>query len=193
MSGYELKKCPICLELFVGSSNPIRRHVTHDYGMDNPHKLITAALGILSLLLVSVLFFMRVNKVSPLPWGWFGSINTTANGALDGFDPVALNRGEGLKKGDPILWIQWEQARWTFVSKKNRAAFEEAPDRFAPRFGGFCAFAVSKGFTAQAKPSAWLVQDEKLYLFADDGIKQKWLAEMPNGILQQAEGKWAKR
>ena len=38
------------------------------------------------------------------------------------------------------------------------------PERYATQFGGYCAFAVSHGSTADAAPTVWTIVDGKLYL-----------------------------
>ena len=64
------------------------------------------------------------------------------------------------------------------------------PKKYAPQLGGYCALAVSKGFTAQIDPNSWHIEDGKLYLFNDDNVKSDWLAELDNGVVKQCEVNW---
>ena len=50
---------------------------------------------------------------------------------------------------------EWKGAAWSFASAENRAAFAADPEKYAPRYGGYCAWAVSQGYTASIDPDAW--------------------------------------
>ena len=67
------------------------------------------------------------------------------------------------------------------------------PARYAPRYGGFCATAVSAGFTADVKPEQWQVHDGKLYLFADADPKEDWIAARDDGVIDRGDENWASR
>ena len=67
--------------------------------------------------------------------------------------------------------------------------FKSDPDKYAPQYGGYCTFAVGKGFSADSDPNAFEIIDDKLYLCADPDIKDEWLKEGPEGI-KRAEEKW---
>ena len=79
------------------------------------------------------------------------------------------------------------------AQKKNLAAFTASPEKYAPQFGGFCSFAISKGFTASIDPEAYVVRDGQLYLFNSDSIRQTWLSEVDGGVIEAAQTKWATR
>ena len=72
-------------------------------------------------------------------------------------------------------------------------AFAADPEAYAPQFGGFCSFAVSKGFTADISPDAWHVEDGKLYVFADKNVRDDWVATLGEGSLEASTAKWATR
>ena len=65
--------------------------------------------------------------------------------------------------------------------------FEESPTKFAPQFGGYCAFAVSKGFTANTDPNAFEFINDKLYLFADIEMKANWLEQLKENKTKSEE------
>ena len=93
------------------------------------------------------------------------SINKTSDGvALKDFDPVAyFTEGQPIK-GKKDFTYQWMGAKWYFSSAANRDRFIEKPRQYAPQYGGYCAYAVSKGHTADISPKAWKIVDGKLYL-----------------------------
>jgi YHS domain-containing protein len=137
--------------------------------------------------------FATVKKVSPVSWGWWGTTNTSSGLALKGYDPVAYFDSGAPVEGDPEFTAEWADAMWQFASAEHRERFVANPEQYAPQFGGFCAFAVSKGFTADVSPDAWYVEDGKLYVFADQKVRDQWVAGLPDGTLDQSGSNWAER
>ena len=87
----------------------------------------------------------------------------------------------------------WGGAHWLFASAERKAAFDADPEQYAPQFGGFCAYAASKGFTATVDPTAYRVEAGKLYLFNDASMRDKWVTELPDGVIDKARGNWGRR
>ena len=129
---------------------------------------------------------------------WFGinqpesvkKINTTAeNIAVRGFDTVAYFTEQTAVPGNSQYAFIWNGAKWYFSSADNMEKFKAAPETYAPQFGGFCSFAVSKGYTADADPQAWKVVDGKLYLNYNQKVKEMWEAEQEKRI-KDGEKNW---
>ncbi|SLN40918.1 hypothetical protein ROA7023_01608 [Roseisalinus antarcticus] len=76
----------------------------------------------------------------------------------------------------------WRGAEWRFASAQARTAFEMAPERLAPAFGGYCAYAASRGYLAPTIPEAWTVHDGRLYLNASLRARELWLQDIPGNI-----------
>jgi len=91
------------------------------------------------------------------------------NVAIQGYDPVAYFTESRPVKGDPAIEEEWQGARWQFASTENRALFTEDPDRYAPRYGGFCAGGMSLGRKAPIDPESWVIVDGKLFLGGSSG------------------------
>jgi YHS domain-containing protein len=91
-------------------------------------------------------------------------------GAIAGTDVVAyfdLKPGDDAIKGSDKFTHQWQGATWKFSSEYNKQKFALNPERYAPQYGGYCAFAVGsgkKGFTTSIRPDSWTIIDKKLYL-----------------------------
>jgi hypothetical protein len=85
-------------------------------------------------------------------------------------------------KGSPQFEHQWNGVRWRFASAAHREAFAASPERFAPQYGGYCAFAVSRNQIAPTDPEAWKVVDGKLYLNYDKRVRALWEKELPEAI-----------
>ena len=152
-------------------------------------KLLIAGIVLIAL----VATFATVKRVSPLSWGIWGTTNTTEGVALHGMDTVTYFAVAGPEEGSSEFSFAWADAEWHFVSAENRDMFAADPERYAPQFGGFCAFAASKGFTAQPAPEAWHIEDQHLYLFADEDVRDEWVAGLPDGSLTRSQDNWAKR
>lgn len=117
-------------------------------------------------------------------------VNTTGKGvALKGYDPVAYFNEGGPTKGSPNFTHQWMGAEWHFASAENRDQFSADPERYAPQYGGYCAYAVSEGHTANINPEAWKIVDGKLYLNYSKGVQKKWEKDQA-GRIQAADENW---
>jgi YHS domain-containing protein len=147
----------------------------------------------LAAVLVLLGTILIIKKVSPLGWGWWGEYNTSSGIALKGYDPVAYLSDSKPVKGSSEYAYDWRGATWQFASAENRDRFASDPETFAPQFGGFCSFAVSKGFTADVSSDAWHIEEGRLYLFADQNFRDKWVAGLGEGSLQQSSAKWKSR
>ena len=75
------------------------------------------------------------------------------------------------------------------ASAEHRELFAADPDKYAPRFGGFCAMGMSLGKQAQADPEAWAIVDDKLYLTFSQPALAKFTVDTPTHI-SKAETEW---
>ncbi|OYU14489.1 MAG: YHS domain protein [Alphaproteobacteria bacterium PA4] len=111
--------------------------------------------------------------------GWQGA--DANEPAISGYDPVSYASGKPLP-GDPAIAHVWQGISWRFASAANRAAFIADPARYAPQFGGHCAWAASDGRLAKPDPTIWHIVDGKLYLNCSPAADAKWLADVPGNI-----------
>lgn len=109
--------------------------------------------------------------------------------AIDGTDPVAYFTEGRPVEGEAKFTHEWNGATWRFASASNRDRFVADPERYAPQFGGYCAWAVSQGYTASTDPDAWKIVDGKLYLNYNKSIQARWERDIP-GHIAAAEGNW---
>lgn len=110
--------------------------------------------------------------------------------AIRGTDPVAFfNEGRPVV-GEASLGADWNGARWHFASARNRDAFLATPERFAPQYGGFCAWAVAaRGKLYSTQPQNWSIVEGKLYLNFNDDVQHRWEADIP-GFIAEADRRW---
>lgn len=111
--------------------------------------------------------------------------------ALSGHDAVAYLREERAVKGSADHAVMWKGAVWRFASEDHRAAFEMHPRAYAPQYGGYCAWSVSRGQIASADPEAFVVHDGKLYLTHSHGVRSIWAGD-PARFIASADANWPK-
>ncbi len=114
---------------------------------------------------------------------------TSDNIAINGYDPVAYFTQEDAVEGSVEFFVEWNGATWHFASEQNRDMFEAEPEKYAPKYGGYCAFAVSQGAFASTDPKAWTIVDERLYLNFSLRIRDRWRKDMEKYIAQ-ADNNW---
>jgi len=119
-------------------------------------------------------------------------VNTDRSGvALKGYDAVAYFKQNKPVKGLAQFSHSWMGATWRFLNAENRDLFAANPQQYAPQFGGYCAWAVSQGYTADIDPDAWKIVDGKLYLNYSKSVQKKWERDLATRI-EQANKNWPK-
>ena len=109
--------------------------------------------------------------------------------ALKGFDPVAYFREGKPIGGSANFTYEWGKAKWRFSSQENRDLFAQNPEKYAPQYGGFCAWAVSEGYTAPIDPHAWKIVNGKLYLNFNRNIQRRWERDI-SGHITKGDRNW---
>jgi YHS domain-containing protein len=111
--------------------------------------------------------------------------------AVGGYDPVAYFTESKPVKGKPELSLEHEGAQWHFASEANREAFKKEPAKYAPQYGGYCAWAVSQGYTAKGDPDAWTIHNGKLYINYNRSVRSSW-AKAIDANITKGDGNWPK-
>jgi len=137
------------------------------------------------LLLIIVLSPLPALAVDPVYTGWFSSV------AIKGYDPVAYFTENRPVKGSDKLSYSWNGADWHFSSEDNLEKFKSDPEKYAPQYGGYCAYAVSQGETAPIEPDQFTLVNGKLYLNYNKSINEKWLKDK-GSYIEQADKEWPK-
>ncbi|MCH4894852.1 YHS domain-containing protein [Sphingomonas sp. SFZ2018-12] len=113
------------------------------------------------------------------------------NVAVSGYDPVAYFTAGKPVKGDAKFKTSYKGAEFRFASAENLAKFKANPAAYAPQYGGYCAWAVSQGYTASGDPKVWKVVNGKLYLNYNAEVGERWSKNIP-GHIKAADGNWPK-
>lgn len=138
----------------------------------------------LLLVVVQIVFTASAFAKDPIYTGIF------SNRALDGYDTVAYFTQGKPVEGSSKFKLSYKGADWYFSNQQNLDKFKAEPEKFAPQFGGYCAWAVAeKNDFAPGDPEQWNVVDGKLYLNYNKSIKNKWLKDVP-GFIARANKNW---
>lgn len=109
--------------------------------------------------------------------------------AIHGYDPVAYFTEGKPVEGKAEFTHSYEGTEWRFASAANRDAFAADPARYAPQYGGYCAWAVSQGYTASTDPDAWHIEAGKLYLNYSMSVQRDWAQDIP-GHIAKGDANW---
>jgi YHS domain-containing protein len=128
-----------------------------------------------------------------LPAAAGGVVNASSftGTAIEGVDPVAYFTQGKPVEGRSAFSHDWMDATWYFASAENRDQFAADPEKYAPQYGGYCAWAVAQGYTAKIDPEAWKIVDGKLYLNYSKDVQAQWAHDIP-GNITKGDANWPK-
>lgn len=117
-------------------------------------------------------------------------VNASENDlAIHGYDPVSYFTKGRPTKGSSKYTATYKGAIFQFASESNRDSFKKDPEQYAPQFGGFCAMGVALNRKLDVDPTAWHIEDNKLYLNLNKDVQKKWMEDVP-GNLDTAFRNW---
>lgn len=109
--------------------------------------------------------------------------------AIGGYDTVAFFNDGHATQGHAEFAVMWKGAIWQFVSKDHQSSFEANPRAYAPRFGGYCAYAVSQGYLMSGNPESWQIVEGELFLLYSRNVHQIWQRQSAE-LITQARSNW---
>lgn len=118
-----------------------------------------------------------------------GTVNEVNGLAIYGYDPVAYFTEGKAVDGSPAYVATHEGATFEFASAANRDRFAADPGRYAPQYGGYCAYGTSAGYKAGIDPRAFTIVNDRLYLNYNLDVRQEWSKDVP-GHIAKADGNW---
>lgn len=117
------------------------------------------------------------------------AVFVTGGIAINGYDAVAYFKESKAVKGISGFSYNWNNATWYFSSKENLANFKTAPEKFAPQYGGYCAYGTSEGHKAPTEADAWTIVNNKLYFNYNKDVKALWLKDTSK-LIEKADKNW---
>ncbi len=118
-----------------------------------------------------------------------GEFFETDGVALRGYDVVAYFVTAKPQKGQPDHSYEYKGSKFYFVSEANRRAFMGAPEKYAPQFGGYCAYGTAQGYKVSTQPDAFAIVNDKLYLNYNKDVLGIWRKDV-SGNIARAEKNW---
>ena len=109
--------------------------------------------------------------------------------ALDGYDAVAFFKQGKPVKGSSAFEFQWNSAQWLFADQADLESFKKTPEKYAPQYGGHCAYGASKGKKAPTEVDTWSIVDNKLYLNYNQNVKSIWVKDQ-GAYIETANKNW---
>lgn len=138
---------------------------------------------ILTLLLLCLAASPALAEKSAVNTGFIGDV------AVEGADVVAYFTQGKHVEGTWEYSHLWNGADWRFSTAEHLRLFKENPEKYAPRYGGYCAYAVAQGTTADINPEAWTIKEGRLYLNYSKSVRDIWLKNA-QGYIEQADRNW---
>lgn len=147
---------------------------------------LAATLAIANLAAANVAFAAEpINTLEKK--GFFGY---KASGiAIRGYDTVAYFTQGAPVEGSTSFTSDWEGATWRFSSTEHKDLFEADPTKYAPQYGGYCAYGIAQDDLVKIEPENWSILDGKLYLNYNDKIQGLWDQDVP-GFIATADAKF---
>jgi YHS domain-containing protein len=108
-----------------------------------------------------------------------------------GYDVVSYFTDGAPKKGNAKFVANYNGAKWYFTSAEHMKTFQASPGKYAPAYGGYCAYAVANGVTAKGDPKLWKIVGGKLYLNLNKVAQSRWNEDIP-GNIASANQNWPK-
>jgi len=127
--------------------------------------------------------------LATMAWGAEGRIYQEDGVAISGADPVAYFELGEARQGEAEHSYQWRGAEWRFINADHRERFADDPEKYAPEYGGWCAWAAAQGHAASTTPEAWKIVEGDLYLNYNANIQAKWERDI-EGFIEKADANW---
>jgi YHS domain-containing protein len=111
--------------------------------------------------------------------------------AVHGYDVVAYFTTGQPTAGSDAYAVDYNGGTYRFASQANLDAFKADPAKYAPAYGGFCAYGVALGKKFDGDPRFWKIVGGRLYLNLNGDIQAEWSKDI-DGNIGKAEGNWTK-
>jgi YHS domain-containing protein len=130
---------------------------------------------LIGLQLISLFFAITLHA----QYGHFYNRNGVA---IKGYDPVAYFSQNKAVEGKDSIKMDWSGSVWKFSSTENLQLFAKDPQKYAPAYGGFCAYGTSEKHLSPTDPNAWTIVNNKLYLNYNLKVKEFWIKDTASRI-----------
>ena len=109
--------------------------------------------------------------------------------AIGGYDVVAFFTDNMPVSGSPSFTYQWQDVNWYFANQQHLDSFKLSPEKYAPQYGGYCAYGTSEGHKAPTEIETWTMVDGKLFFNYNKAVQKLWLKDQ-QGLIKKADEQW---
>lgn len=114
---------------------------------------------------------------------WFGAGSEGNEYAIEGYDAVNYFTENKSAKGSEDFSYEYKNKQWHFKNAENLASFKADPQKYAPQYGGHCAWRIAQdGVGVYGDPKIWIIVDNKLYLNYNQEVNNRWVKDIPSFI-----------
>jgi YHS domain-containing protein len=128
-------------------------------------------------------FTLGMRAANPISVTFFGSK------AVGGYDTVAYHQNKKAIKGSKTHKTIWKGATWLFVSAENLRTFKGKPEKFAPAYGGYCAWAAGENKLVKADPTIFDLHNGRLFLNYNKKTRTDWKLDR-KGMIKRGDSNY---
>ncbi|MBI1933084.1 MAG: YHS domain protein [Ignavibacteriales bacterium] len=154
-------------------------------------KLFKLLFYIIFFVAIIAVFARYLFSISYLPVKIHSKYYKSSNLAIEGYDMVQYFKENDFKKGNDMFYVNWNDYNWLFKSSTNSNLFKAHPLNYAPQFGGYCSYMITKNIAYPCDPKVFYIYKRKLYLFSSESKKDAFIADIDNQI-EKASLNWNK-
>ena len=140
---------------------------------------------------IVILFLSLAIAVSQLAIAGVDTETDTNDVILAGHDAVAYQTENKAVLGSSKFTAVYNGSIYRFASSSNRDQFKQNPEKYAPMYGGYCAYGMTFGKKFEIDGKAFEVVDGKLYVNKNLGVYRTWAKDIP-GNIAKADEQWPK-
>ena len=132
---------------------------------------------------------LLLSTLSIAAWAGFDTETDQNDVILAGHDAVAYQTEGKAVLGKAQFTTSHNDAIYRFSSAANRDAFRANPTKYAPAYGGYCAYGVSLGKKFSIDGKAFEIVNGILYVNKNLAVYETWRKNIP-GNIQKADTQW---
>jgi len=136
-----------------------------------------------------LIFAILIIVASCTPEKTTSEIFVTDSKAIRGYDAVAFHTEQKALLGNHANVYEWKGAKWLFANQQNLLTFMANPEKYAPQYGGYCAYGTADGHKAPTETETWTILHGKLYFNYNKEVQQLWKKDQP-GYIRKADSLW---
>lgn len=136
-----------------------------------------------------ILFVLAVSFIAAVSFAQTSPVFVKDGYAIGGYDAVAYFTENKAVKGNTEHPVQWKNVTWLFSTKEHADMFKANPEKYAPQYGGYCAYGCSRGYKAKTYAEAFTVKDGKLYFNYNLKTREEWLKDF-KAYIEKADENW---